>query len=71
MNPIKKTIAAAKEFVSDHKTAITVGVTAAATTVGCIALTRALRNGYVETVNEFLAEKGLTDEFNALLEDVN
>jgi phage terminase large subunit-like protein len=71
MNNVKKTIASAKSFVSDHKTAITVTVTAAATTVACVAFTRALKNGYVETVNEFLAEKGLTDEFTALLDDVN
>jgi hypothetical protein len=70
MNPAKKAIARAQEFVSDHKTAITIVATATATAAVCAKLTKSLRDGYVETVTEFLAEKNLTDEFNALFEDV-
>lgn len=70
MNRAQLALARAKNFTTDHKTAIIVAVTATATTVVCALTTRALSNGYAETVTEFLAEKGLTEEFNSLLEDV-
>lgn len=70
MNAIKKAAARAQEFVSDHKTAITIATTVTATTVACITLTRVLSSGFTETLNDFLSEKNLTEEFNALLEEV-
>lgn len=69
MNPIKKTIASAKEFVSNHKTAITIVVTATATTTALYGVARACSTGYTETVTEFIAENGLTDKFKAYLEE--
>lgn len=64
MNPIKKAATNVKTFVSDHKTAIAIVATATATTAVCIVATKFVKDGYVETVNDFLTEKGLLDEFN-------
>lgn len=69
MNIVKRAAARTSEFVSDHKTAITIVTTATVTTVLCAKLTKLLKDGYTETVTEFLAAKGLTDEFNALFEE--
>ena len=59
VNAVKKTVVRTKEFVSDHKVVISVVATATATTAACIAMNR----GAVKQWNEFLAERGLTNEF--------
>lgn len=59
MNPIKKTVAAAKEFVQDHKVAIAITATAVVTTTVLLKL----RSADIKNLNEFLDERGLTDEF--------
>jgi hypothetical protein len=59
MNPIKKTVARAKEFVSDHKIAIAVTATAVVTTTAFVAV---IQRNQAE-MNEFLTEHNLIDEF--------
>lgn len=71
MNPAKRALARAKNFATDHKTALTVALTATATTVVLVAASRAVSTVYSAKVTEFLAEKGLTDEFNALFDEIN
>lgn len=58
-----------QEFIADHKTAIIVTTTATATFVVTAAMARAMTKGYTGSVNEFLTEKGLMEEFNALFAD--
>jgi hypothetical protein len=61
MNKFKKAAASTKQFVSDHKTAITVTGTA----LVCLAIHRFALKGH----NEFLKEKGLYEEFYTLNEN--
>lgn len=65
----ENTAARAKEFVADHKTAIIVTTTATATFLATAALARTLNKSYNETVDEFIAEHGLTEKFNELFYD--
>lgn len=64
-NIAKRAIARTSEFVSDHKTAITIIVTAVVTTAAGVAFEKIVKDGYVEAANEFLEDKGLTAEFVA------
>lgn len=59
MNNAKKALAAAQEFVSDHKVAIAIFAATAVTGFVCIKIQRSAIEGW----NEFLTEKGLIDEF--------
>lgn len=59
MNPVKKTIAATKEFVSDHKVAIAVVTTAAIT----VAVVRKMQVSGLKEAYEFIEAKGLNDDF--------
>lgn len=63
MNIAKKALVNTKNFVADHKIAIAIVATAAATTVAVVKLKNNLDGGYIETANEFLTEKGLMEEF--------
>lgn len=60
MNKIKKTYISSKNFVNRHKTAIVV-TSLAVTTAGTVLMVRNQKQ-----FNEFLEEKGLTDEFYAI-----
>jgi len=64
MNPVKKAAARVQEFVSDHKVAIAVTTTAVVTTAVMIRVNR----GAVRQWNDFLAERGLTNEFYTQLD---
>ncbi len=55
MDRVKKTAAATKKFVEDHKVAISVTLTA----LVCFKLNQMAIGGH----NEFLKERGLYDEF--------
>ena len=65
MNKLTQTKNSVKKFVADHKVGIAVAVTATITTVGCAALSRVA----VAQREDFLAEKGLLEEFNAQFEE--
>lgn len=68
-NAIAKAKTRATEFVNDHKTVITVTVTATATFVATAAAARWVTKEYRDTVDEFVAEHGLTEKFNELFYD--
>ncbi len=55
MDRVKKTAAATKKFVEDHKVAISVTLTA----LVCLKLNQIVVTGH----NDFLKERGLYDEF--------
>lgn len=57
MDPVKNALHKTKEFVTNHKTAVAVAITA---TAGLVIIRRNQRE-----FNEFLDSKGLTDEFYA------
>jgi hypothetical protein len=59
MDPVKRAFARSREFVSDHKVAITATVAVTATAVVCIRIQRSA----IEDWKNFLTEKGLIDEF--------
>lgn len=59
MNPAKKTLAAAKNFVVDHKIPIVIVVTAVATA----AVARKVQYYGLKEAYEFIENKGLTDDF--------
>jgi hypothetical protein len=69
LNFIEKTAASTKEFVNTHKTGITIAVTATATFVATVAAAKWVHSEYNETVDTFLDEHNLTDEFNMLFID--
>lgn len=61
MNRAKLAFARTNKFVSDHRVAIAVTVTAAATT----AVLMKVRNADIARLNEFLDEHDLLEKFNA------
>ncbi len=60
MNAAKKALSRTKNFVTDHKVAIAIVTTAAATTAVCVKF----QHGAIREVNNFLTEKGLYEEFH-------
>jgi hypothetical protein len=66
MNAAKKTLARTQKFVADHKVAIAVVTTAAATSAVWFKTTA----GAVRQFNEFLDEKGLLEEFHATFDEI-
>lgn len=66
---IAKAKARTEEFVNDHKTAITITATATVTFMATAAAARWVTKEYRGTVDEFLAEHGLTEKFNELFYD--
>lgn len=67
MDRVKNALINTKEFVSDHKVAITAIVTATVTTAVMIRVHR----GAVESWNSFLDEKDLTTEYYTHLDPTN
>lgn len=59
MNAVQKTIASAKEFVSDHKVALAVVTTAAVTTVAVMKINKVA----MKDLNDFLTEHELFDAY--------
>lgn len=59
MNNAQKALTAAKNFVADHRTPITVVVTAATTAT----VTRKMYGGAYKIAEMFIESKGLTEEF--------
>lgn len=65
MNRAKLALSRTTNFVADHRVALAVIITAAVTTVVALKITE----GGVKDRDEFLAEKGLSDEYiNWLIE---
>lgn len=56
---VKSALARTKQFVSDHKVAIAIGVATTVTAVVCIKIQRSA----IKDWNNFLTEKGLIDQF--------
>jgi hypothetical protein len=62
MDAVKNALEHARDFVEDHKVAITAGIATVVTAAACIALHRSATKEW----NEFLELKGLTKEFYTL-----
>jgi len=67
MNAAKKTLAVTKKFVTDHKVALTAITTATATAAVFVKK----QKDAIREVNEFLAEKGLYEEFQNRFTDMD
>lgn len=65
MNPAKKAIARTAKFVADHRVAVAVVTTATVTTV----VVRKTVGNMLTNATDFIAEKGLLEEFHATFED--
>lgn len=60
MNKVSNAFNRSKEFVVDHKIALTVFTTATVTAV----VSKKMFGAAYETATDFIAERGLTDDFN-------
>lgn len=64
---MKNTLATAKKFVKKHKTTILVTSAVVATAI----VVRKLDNGVIDSLTDFIDDKGLTDEYiNQLVEEI-
>lgn len=66
MNPAKRALVRSAKFVSDHRTPIAVVTTAVVTT---IVVKKTVGNMHKAAI-DFMAEKGILDEYYATFEDV-
>lgn len=59
MDPVKNALERTKQFVSDHKVAIAIGVATIATAMVCIKIQRSA----IVDWNNFLEQEGLIEKF--------